>query len=714
MGIKSEIENQISASPHRLPPETRALAERALDGEWGRALVDLPLTLDGLDLTGLSAERRYALGVQLIAEAAPLRITPGERIVGAATLKRAPFHELPVAQHGKAAFGSTSHLTLGFYHALDVGYRGLREEIHTRLERGDLDERGGDLLQAMRVCLDAAATWHRRHLELLDELIAGATGDERDRYREIRENLRDVPENPPTTFRQAVQALWFLFAFQRLCGNFPGIGRIDEMLGPFLQRDLRAGRITLDDARDLLAHFWIRGCEWAGAENCFGGSGDAQFYQNIVLSGMDVDGNDLTNEVTYLILDVVEELRISDFPIAVRINPRTPERLLRRIAEVQRLGGGIVAVYNEELIIAALVRFGYPEREARRFANDGCWEVQIPGETCFAYRPFDALAVLQQTLGVTGEGDIPDYPDFASLYAAFRARMAAEIEKLHEAGDCFAADGPPSTLVSLLERDCIEKGRGYFDRGARYTVFSPHAGGLPDTGNSLLAIKKIVFEERRLTLPEFVACLRADWAGREELRRELLRNLDRYGNDLPAADAMTKRVFDDFLALVGQVPSRNGVLRPPGVSTFGREIGWLPQRKATADGHHAGEILASNFSPSPGTDREGPTAVITSHCGMDLVRLSNGTALELKILPDSVKGEEGIAALIALMRAFVDLGGFFMHIDVVSSESLRDAQRHPERYPNLAVRISGWSARFVTLDEQWQEMVINRSQQVMK
>ncbi|MHB9022923.1 MAG: pyruvate formate lyase family protein [Armatimonadota bacterium] len=711
----SQNHEPIPASPHRLPLETRALAQRTLGGEWGRALVDLPLTLDGrADIDGLSAEMRYALGVKLIAEKAPLRITPGERLVGAATLKRAPFHELPVSQGGKAAFGSTSHLTLGFDHALAVGYRGLREEINARLARGDLDDRGVDLLQAMLVCLDAAATWHRRHLELLDELITGASGEECRRYQEILENLRDVPENPPATFPQAVQSLWFLFAFQRLCGNWPGIGRIDEMLGPFLRRDLGAGRITLDDARDLLAHFWIKGCEWAGAESCFVGSGDAQYYQNIVLGGVDADGNDLTNEVTYLILDVVEELRISDFPIAVRINRSTPERLLRRIAEVQRLGGGIVAIYNEELVIAALASFGYPEREARRFANDGCWEVQIPGETCFSYRPFDALALLQQTLGVTGDGDIPGYPDFESLYAAFHARMTVEVENIHEEADRFAADGRPSTLVSLLERDCIEKGRGYYDRGARYTVLSPHAGGLPDTGNSLLAIKKIVYEERRLTLSELVACLRADWAGEEELRRELLSNLDRYGNDLPAADAMTKRVFDDFLALVEAVQNRNGVLRPAGVSTFGREIGWLPQRKATADGHRAGDILATNFSPSPGTDREGPTAVIKSHCSMDLARLPNGTALELKILPDSVKGEEGIAALVALMRAFVDLGGFFMHIDVVSSEALRDAQQHPERYPNLAVRVSGWSARFVTLDEQWQEMIINRSQQVMR
>ncbi|MHB9133459.1 MAG: pyruvate formate lyase family protein [Armatimonadota bacterium] len=696
----------------RLSTTTHALAQRALVGEWGRALVDMPLTLDGRDdLADASPERRYAECIKLIAEQAPTRITPGERIVGATTLARAPFHAIPVYAGGNPAFGSVSHLTLGFDYALKVGYRGLREEVLARQRQGGLDAQGEELLNAMLICLDAAATWHRRYLDLLDELISTSIGEEQAQYRQVCDNLRTVPENPPTTFAEAVQALWFLFAFQRHCGNWPGIGRIDDMLGPFLQRDLAKGRITLDEARELLAHFWIKGCEWIGAQNWFGGSGDAQYYQNIVLAGVDADGNDITNEVTYLVLDVVEELRISDFPIAVRINRHTPERLLRRIAEVQRLGGGIVAVYNEETVLDAMTRFGYPLPEARRFANDGCWEVQIPGETCFTYRPFDTLALVQQVLGVTSEGDPADFPDFESLYAAFRQRMAETVAQIHRDADTFALHGPPSVLVDLLERDCIAQARGYHNRGARYNVVSPHAGGLPDAANSLLAINKVIYRQRRLPLPEFVRCLRYNWVGYEELRQQIANEIPYYGNDNPEADAMTRRIFDDFLAEVEAVPERNGVLRPAGVSTFGREIGWRLERKATADGHLDGAILATNFSPSPGTDREGPTAVIRSHCAMDLRRLPNGTALELKMDPSCVEGDAGVQALIALMRAFVDLGGFFMHIDVVSRAILRNAQQHPEKYRHLAVRVSGWSARFITLDADWQEMIINRTQQ---
>jgi len=705
----------MTTKKNRLSEETLALARQALDGAWGRALIDLPLTLDDRpDLAELSPAMRRAFGIKLIAEQAPVRILPGERIVGATTLQACIKHVLPIYEDGKLAYPSISHLTPAFDDVLKVGYRGLRQQVEWRLARGRLDEAGEDLLRAIHLCLEAAEIWHRRYLEALDARIADSEGEMQRQYRQVRAGLARVPEDPPVTFHEAVQALWFAFAFQRLCGNWPGIGRIDEMLGPYLQRDLAEGRITLDEARELIAHFWIRGCDWIGAGGFQNGSGDAQYYQNIVLSGVDVDGNDLTNAVTGLVLDVVEELHISEFPIAVRISAHTPDWLLRRIADVQRLGGGIVAIYNEELIIRALVRFGYHEREARCFANDGCWEILIPGETKFSYHPIDLLLLLQEAMGLTDDGVSPDYPDFNSLYAVFRSRLAARVREFHAEADAFALGWPDEPLISLLIKDCIETGRSLHNRGARYTVCAPHAGGLADTGNSLLAVKKLVFDEKQISYPELVECVRANWEGHEELRRQVLHRLDRYGNDVAEADEMTKRVFDDFLALVSLVRERNGVLRPPGVSTFGREIGWRDQRTATPDGHLRGDILATNFSPSPGTDTEGPTAVIRSHCGMDLERLPNGTALELKIVPSSVEGETGIEALVGLMKTFLTLGGFFMHVDVVSSEMLREAQQHPEQHANLAVRVSGWSARFVTLSEEWQEMIIGRTEQVAR
>jgi pyruvate-formate lyase len=708
----------------RLSEATRELAAHYLSGAVGRTMGEATFALAPEFLAGNpSPNRQAAEAARLIALHAPLRHLPGEKLAGAATLKEATWHRIPLTE-----FASISHTTLDFEKALRIGYRGIRAELDARLARGDLDADGLDLLESMRTCLDAAAIWHGRYVALLEERIAMPGNANRSDDVDVLAALRQVPESPPASFREGVQALWLLWDFQRLCGNWSGIGRFDKMLGPLLRADLDAGRITLDEARELVAHFWIKGCEWITAEGQ--GSGDAQFYQNIVLAGVDEEGQPVANEVTDLVLDVVEELHISDFPIAVRIDARTPSRLLQRIAAIQRLGGGIVAIYNDDRIIANLTSFGYPQDEARNFANDGCWEIIIPGKTAFGYQPFDALLLLQQTLGLSaatpetrtpkpeclewrehpgGEGHLSQFPDFESLYSDFRARLEATLDHLL---DDLPFSDQPTPLISLLVEGCIEKGRGYLAGGPKYTVRSPHAGGLQDVANSLLVIRRLVYETGEFALPEFVAILRADWDGHETLRRRIRSRFDFWGNDSAEADALLQRVFDDYTDYVGRHRERHGVLRPAGISTFGRECaGYLSHRTATPSGQKLGAILATNFSPSPGTDTRGPTAAIRSHCSVDFARLPCGTALELKIPPDSIRGETGLHALATLMRSFVRLGGIFMQIDVVDNQLLRLAQEHPEEYPNLSVRISGWSARFATLSSQWQEMIIARTEQ---
>ncbi len=222
----------------------------------------------------------------------------------------------------------------------------------------------------------------------------------------------------------------------------------------------------------------------------------------------------------------------------------------------------------------------------------------------------------------------------------------------------------------------------------------------------LLVIKRLVFENREYSLPEFVAILASDWADQEPLRRRIQTEFDFYGNDSTEADAMLRRVYNDFTDIVGATRERHGVLRPAGISP----TAFLPHRTAAASGQRKGAYLAANFSPSPGTDTRGPTAVIRSHCAVDFSRLPCGTALELKISPSAVRGETGIQALTGLMRSFVNLGGIFMQLDIVDTDLLRCAQENPENYPNLSVRISGWSARFATLNREWQDLIINRTE----
>ncbi len=713
--------------PENLSPATRSLTQRVLTGEWGLWLKDTPYLLveDPDAFQKMSPVQRQAYAIGLIARKAPIRLTEGEYLAGASTLGGATRHYIPVClpenqymapNSKKFVSESTSHLTLGFEKALKTGYRGLREEIwqsqavHSA-DCGDPERESKlEFLQALLDCIDAATIWHSRYMEALEQRIKTSLGPVQRRYQEIYQNLKNVPENPPRNFREAIQSLWFLFDFQRLCGNWPGIGRIDKMLGGFLQRDLDTGAITVEEAREYIAHFWIKGAEWVNGtnEDIQRDSGDGQNYQNIILSGIDEDGKDVTNPVTYLVLDVVEELGISDFPISVRLSPDSNPKLLRRVSEVLKLGGGILAVYNEPLVIESLTQFGYSLPEARNFANDGCWELQVPGKTCFRYDGYDLLRILQQVLKMYDRtpSALP-YQSFDELFAAYSQAAAQYLQdNVFDSARKYVGHGYTALLASLLTEDCIGRAKNYWSGGAKYTVYSPHPGGMPDVANSLHAINQIVYQQRRLSLNELVDLMKDNWQGSEPLRQELRSKITYYGNDDPEADAMMKRVYDDYTGHVAAYHSPEGYLHPAGISTFGRQIKWAAMRKATPDGHRAGDILSHNIDPAPGTDLKGATAVIKSYTKLDLKKLPGGTALTIKLLPSVLKGEEGTEALENLLRGFLALGGLFLQPDILDAEALLEAQKHPERYESLSVRVSGWSARFNTLDKHWQEMVI--------
>ncbi|MBQ9974964.1 MAG: hypothetical protein IJP16_00520 [Clostridia bacterium] len=675
--------------PVRLSEKTRLFAYESLNRKYGLDTRKTPsVTLDSSE--GMTELEKYDTAIRKIVTEAPVRICDGELISGAATLGRAIFHEVPAVYNGKALFSSISHLTVDFESVLKIGIDGIRKKAEESLSRhiGCKEE---EFLRSCINTLDSFDIWHKRYLDLTDG------------------RLSRVPHKPAETFLEAVQSIWFTFAFIRLCGNWTGIGRIDAMLGEYLDRDLECGRLTLDGAREILAHFFIKGCEWVSGGDY--GSGDAQHYQNIILAGVDENGAEVTNRVTYLVLDIIEELGISDFPITVRINRNSDKRLLRRVSEVMRYGGGILAIYNEDLIIDTLVKNGYPLSEARSFANDGCWEVQIPGKTFFVYSPFDSLQVLQKTLKKT-------YSTYEELYSAYISDLKELCDKIYTAfTSSFEADNlfewkrqPPCTVVSIFEQGCIEKGRSYLEGGPIYNLVSLHIGGVPDVANSLYAIKKAVFEEKKASLDELQLALASNWEGFEELRLHVMNKYKYYGNGNAEVDGIVAEILDAFADICDSFNGKCGYTFPAGVSTFGRQLEWAPLRTATASGRKSGEVLSPNLSPLPSTDSEGATAVIRSYCTVDHSRLASGSALDLKLVATSIKGERGLDALGGLIRTFIDLGGFFMQPDVASADLLRMAQKSPEDFKTLSVRVSGWSARFVTLNKEWQNMIIAQNE----
>jgi len=376
---------------------------------------------------------------------------------------------------------------------------------------------------------------------------------------------------------------------------------------------------------------------------------------------------------------------------------------------------------NPDITIDELVDFGYDIREARDFANDGCWEVQVPGKTNFSYHPFDSLRILHKE--VLKDNTNSSFESFEELYQAYLLALREQTGRILEyeqqkfdnrnapVSEWRWKESLPCSVVSLFEEDCIGRAASYYEGGAIYNVRSPHIGGAPDTVNSLYAIKKMVFEDKIVTLEELLACLRSNWENREALRLIAKNRYTYYGNDNDEVDELMARLVNDFAAICKELDGRCHINFPAGASTFGRQIEWREGRSATAFGAKKGEILSSNSSATPGTDNEGATALIKSYCKSDLSRMTTGCALDLKILPQVLRGEDGVEGLMGLMRGFLALGGFFMQIDTMDAATLLEAQKNPEKYKTLSVRISGWNARFVTLNEEWQNMIIERTSQ---
>ncbi len=699
----------------RLPENIRIYASESLAGKYGdEAMKQYALEMSEEEVENLSPTQLYNKTLLHVCQNAPIRICDDETVSGSANLGMAIDHAMPVTVKGKAVVGSVCHLTPDFDRAVTEGINSYEKRIKESKNKEGRTKEELDFLDSLQITIDGMRIWHSRYLTELKR-----------QNHPVSAYFERVPFEAPSSFSEALQSLWFCFAFTRLMGNWVGIGRIDKILGPYLKNDLEKGVITYDEARILLAGFFVKGCEWIRTKGSLI-SGDAQHYQNLVLGGLNECGKDTVNEVSYLILDVLEELPIGDFPVSVRLSDQTPERFKRRIAEVMRYGGGVLAVYNERQVLKTLCKYGYSEKTALKYANDGCWEVQVPGSTCFIYYPFDCLKILlNDTLGLEKE-NFPVYERFEDLknnYFEKLAEFTKEFTQRRCVGSRFIKDDNgkysyllttgrlPCSAISLFENDCIGRAKGYYSGGTEYMVVSPHIGGVPDAANSLYALKVLVFDQKKITLEDFLTLLKNDWAEGEALRAYAFNKLEYYGSgyfEKDSANDLAGQILSCFASAASEVDKNAPLMTPPGVSTFGRQIEWAPSRKAVPFGKHAGEILSGNLSPTPGTDHEGATAVIAAYGNLPHDLLPGSSALDIALVPDTVRGNNGIEVLLSLIEGFIRTNGFFMQLDVADSSVLRDAQKNPEAYRSLSVRVSGWNARFISLDKHWQEMVIHR------
>lgn len=586
-------------------------------------------------------------------------------------------------------------------------------------------------LKAMRICAEALIHYAHRHATKVRQIASREKDRQRRRELEmIAEICSRVPAYAPRNFWEALQYYWFVHLgviIEYNTWDSFNPGRLDQHLYPFYKKGIEEGTLTREKAKELLQAFWIKFNNQPAPPKVGITAEESSTYTDfclINLGGLKADGSDGVNELSFLILEVVEEMRILQPSSMVQISKRTPDDFLMRALKIIRTGFGQPSVFNTDAIIQEMIRQGKSIEDARNGGASGCVETGAFGKENYNLTGYLNLTkVLEITLNDgldsrTGRriglrtGNPEKYASFEELFGAFKHQLSHFVEikiKGNNTIERLYAEYLPTPFLSLLIDDCIAKGMDYHDGGARYNTSYIMGVGLGTITDTLTSIKHNVFDKKMVSMRELLHILRSNYRGYESIRQRFLNKTPKYGNDDDHADEIMKSVFEAYYeAIDGRPNTKSGHYRINLLPTtvhiyFGRVLG------ATADGRRAGEPLSEGVSPVQGADRQGPTAVIKSVAKMDHLR-TGGTLLNQKFTPHLLADEEGMEKLAHLIRSYFKLNGHHMQFNVVSAETLREAQKNPEKYRNLIVRVAGFSDYFVDLGVDQQNEIIQRTE----
>jgi len=618
-------------------------------------------------------------------------------------------------------YNRDGHAIPAFEPILANGLQGLRAQGEAAVsaypvEAPDYAERQ-DQWQAMAIALDVLSAYVQRYAALAREMAAAETRPgRREELEEIAITCDHVASEPPRTLHEALQLVWFVHLGIKMDDGGVGhsFGRFDQYLHPYLRSDVEAGRLTLDQARELLALFWIK----------LNREGDD--LAHLTLAGQTPDGGDATNDLSLLCLQVDRWVSRKQPNLSTRVHPATPDWYWKEIARTVRQGAGHPAIFNDSVIIPGLVDYGLPEVLARDHAQVGCVETYLPGlaapwtdcylnlAKCLELALSDGCCMLTGTRLGPSTGDPRTFGTFESLFAAYERQVQDALYQMLAAKDGYDAvvsQIEPEPLNSAFVQDCLERGRDASDDGARYLLTGAYGVGLGTTVDSLAAVKALVYDERLLGLDELLAALAGDFGGHERIHALCRERAPKYGNDDPRADGVAVHVVESFGRLMRAYPSPSphalhyGML---GSVTSHTKMG--AATAASADGRRAGETLSDGGSPSQGANRRGPTATLRSLAKPDYRLVPGGAAINLMLSPASVAGEDGLSRLADLLKSYIAMGGEQLQVNVVDGDTLRRAAADPERYRELVVRVAGFTAYFVTLTPELQAEIIVRSE----
>jgi trans-4-hydroxy-L-proline dehydratase len=627
------------------------------------------------------------------------------------------------------------HTTLGDK-IYKKGMLDLIAEIQEQLESLDyyqdleaLDKR--EELEAMAVASDALIIFAKRHAETL-RLMADKESDStrKEELETLAAVCEHVPANAPRTFHEALQYYWFVhqgvITELNPWDSF-NPGRLDQHLYPFYKKEIEAGTLTEERARELLQSFWVKFNNHPAPPKMGVTAKESNTYTDfctINVGGVKKDGSDASNELSYMILDVIEEMRLLQPSSMVQVSKKNPNRLLKRALNIIKTGYGQPSIFNTDAIIQELARQGKSLEDARNGGASGCVESGAFGTECYILTGyFNLPKVLEITMGNgidprSGKkigietGNINSFDTFEELMTAFEIQLNYFIDVKIKGNNIISSiygKYMPAPFLSLLIDDCIANGRDYNNGGSRYNVRYIQGVGIGTITDSLTSLKYHVFDKKGIAMDTFMKVLKDDFKGHEVFRKQLLKDTPKYGNDDDYADDIMRDIFNMYFSAIDGRPAtvnaKHHIMMLPTTCHvyFGSVIGALPC------GRYSGLPVSEGISPVQGADRNGPTSVIKSAAKMDHIK-TGGTLLNQKFTPQILKDDSGISRLMHLVRSYFRMDGHHIQFNVIDAETLKKAKLFPEEYRTLIVRVAGYSDYFVDLTEELQDEIIKRTE----
>ncbi|MBL1229170.1 glycyl radical protein [Enterococcus sp. BWB1-3] len=657
------------------------------------------------------------------------------------------FYDLGIIKAEGNITSGDAHIAVSYETVIKSGLKGYRERVEKLMKELDLtvleNQKKLYFYESVLITLDAVQNFALRYAKLAEEKARLSSPERAVELKEMARVLKKVPYEPAETFYEAIQSVWMIQLVLQIESNGHSLsyGRMDQYLNPLLEKDLAEGKMTEETAVELLTNLWIKTItinkirSWSHTQFSAG----SPLYQNVTIGGQTTEKKDAVNKLSYLILRSVAQTKLPQPNLTVRYHKGLDDRFMRECVEVIRIGIGMPAFNNDEIIIPSFIEKGIKEEDAYNYSAIGCVETAVPGKwgyrcTGMSFINFPKTLLIAMNNGVDpksgtklveGLGHFEEMTSYEELEKAWD-HVIRDFTKhsviIENSCDMVLEEDVPDVLCSALTEDCIGRGKTLKEGGAVYDFISGLQVGIANLADSLAAIKKLVFEEQKITQKELWEALMTDFAEEkgQVIQKLLLEEAPKYGNDDDYVDQLVVDAYDSYIDEVKKYPNTRfgrgpiGGTRYAGTSSISANVGQGRGTMATPDGRNASTPLAEGCSPSHSMDKNGPTAVLKTVSKLPTKEITGGVLLNQKVTPQVLEKEEDRMKLVMLLRTFFNrLHGYHIQYNVVSKDTLRDAQARPEKYRDLIVRVAGYSAFFNVLSKATQDDIIERTEHIL-